>query len=523
MFSVIIENATIVDGTGNKPYKADIAILNDRISYIGDCNKIEATQRINAESLVVLPGFIDVHTHSDVIYYTQPNRDEAICQGITTEITGSCGIGTFPLSRSYDDYEPTMRGILGHRISRSPYKSTGEYLSSLPKTGLNVAAQLAHSPLRAEAVGYSDVPLVGESLKSAINLMKKSLDEGAVSFSTGLSYYPASFGDTEELVELCKVAKQYDVPICAHLRSVLRKPIPNYDKRNELLEIGERTGIRIHYSHYRTTPDTVGNLHAHFAPIERGLSEGLSVTADIYPYPIGAGFCPVYLPLWAMDGGYSSIMKRLQDKSMRKQIIEDLSFSFPPIQNGRFLHAPHHPEYLGRTYQEIAKERNQTIAEMLVDLLREEELNLGFSHGEFTSEQERALEKDFTQILSKPYYMGGSDAIAVHSFPHPRTFGAFSKLVRLCYEHSVPIEIVANRLSNLPAQLFQLKDRGEIAVGKFADLCLFTPGNPTDMATFSDPQKLAIGMEHVIINGDFVLKNGELTGTLAGRPLFRGR
>ncbi len=523
MVDLIIKGADIYDGSGNKPYVADVAIKGDRIVQVGRCEHLDALLQLDAAGLALLPGFIDVHTHSDVIPFSRPERGEAIFQGITTELTGSCGIGIFPLDKAYEDYEPSVRGILGKANTGKHFASAGAYLQAIPRTGINVAAQIAHSPLRAEAIGYRDMPLNGKGMEKAIYLLRESFEEGAVSFSTGLSYYPASFGDTEELVELSHVASGFDAPLCAHLRSVLRVPDPGFDKRLELLKIARRSGVRIHYSHYRTTPETVGKLDELFAPIEQGLTEGLRVTADFYPYPIGAGYCAVYLPLWAMDGGFNAIMTRLRNPSKRAMIIQDLQHAWPPIDHGVILHAPKHPGYLGRSYADIAAMQGKTIAEMLVDLLEQEELEVGFHHGIYTSEQEKLLEIDFPKILAKPYYMGGSDAIPAHMFPHPRTYGAFAKHVRLSREQNLPLELVANRLSKNPAQLFQLKDRGEIAEGKYADLCIFNPDKLRDHATFTDPIHTATGMIHVLVNGQFALRDGALTGTLAGRALYRGK
>ena len=524
MFDIIITGARVYDGRGGEPYATDVAVQGDRIARIGDCGGMDAALRLDASGLSLLPGFIDVHTHSDAVLFARPEREEAIRQGITTELTGSCGIGLFPLDKAYDDYEPTMRGIMGKSASRTHYASAGAFLAALPATGINVAAQLAHSPLRAEAIGYSDQPLIGKGLDKALSLARESLEEGAVSLTTGLSYYPASFGDTDELVALSKVAALFDVPLCAHLRSVLRRPDPSFDKRYELLAIARRSGVRAHFSHYRTIPEAAGKLDDLFAPIEQGLSEGLRVTADFYPYPIGSGFSTVHLPLWAMDGGFASIMARLRDPSLHAKIAQDLPKAWPPIDSGVILHSPHHPEYLGRSYGDIASRRNQTVAEMLADLLEEEELEVGFRPEiAYTDEQERRLEDDFPQILAKPYYMAGSDTLAAHMLPHPRTFGAFAKLVRLCHERGVPLGLVANRLSRNAAQLFQLKDRGEIAEGKYADICLFNPEVFRDQTTFSDPLRFSTGMTHVLVNGRFALRDGVPTGVRAGRALYRGK
>ncbi len=465
--------------------------------------------------MAVMPGFIDVHTHSDMELFLHPNREEALCQGVTTEIAGACGLALFPMRDS--GFAETVTGIYGCRART--FATCGEYMDALPETGVNVAAQLAHSPLRYALCGFDDRPL---PRREAHRLVCEAFEEGACSFSTGLAYYPASFSDTDEIVEICRTAAEYDVPICVHQRSALRRPDMRFDSREEVLEFARGSGIRVHYSHYRTTLNTAGKLDALLEPIERGLSEGLRVTADFYPYPVGAGYAAVNLPMSVMTGGFERIIERLSDPVWRRKILADWRNRPGFISNGIVIHAPRHEEYLNRSYQEIAAGLGTDVPEMLYDLLLEEKLEVAFrpDTGD-AAESSAMLENDFIELMRKPYFMFGSDTLPGHAFPHPRSYGAFAKMLRLAIKHHVPLSLFANRASGIPAALFGLTGRGVIAPGNIADICVFCPDKVRECSSFDMPKRLAQGMELVTVNGKIAVRNSHATGICAGIPVKR--
>lgn len=519
MFDLLIAGGRIYDGRGGAPFRADVGIRQDRIAAIGNLDSCETAERFDASGMAVTPGWIDEHTHSDWQLIRKPDRKEALCQGITTEIVGACGIGLFPLKDS--DYAPVMAGIYGS--CPDVYGSCSEYLDALPETGTNAAVHLAHSPLRCALCGFRDEKL---PVKKAQELARRAFEEGACALSTGLAYYPASFSDTEEVAELCRIAAEFDAPICVHQRTALREnhPLP-FDSREEVLEFARRSGVRVHFSHYRTNPRTAGNLEGLLEVIERGVSEGLRVSADFYPYPVGAGYAAVHLPMRVMEGGFRRIIERLDDPVWRRWILD--VWQRHPEQgpsSGVVLHAPRHPEYLGRSYREIAEIRKESIPEMVLNLLKEEALELAFRpEAEIPEETGERLDRDFVELMRHPAFLFGSDTLPGHAFPHPRSRGAFARLLKLAVRNELPLSEFVRSASARPCELFGLRGRGVLAEKNFADLCVFRPEEVVDRATFADPFREAAGMRLVLVNGKIAVKDGRATGVLAGRAIRRGK
>lgn len=523
MLDLKIKGAMVYDGRGGCPYAADVGIKGERIATIGDLSEAASLEEIEARGLALLPGFIDPHTHSDALLFRDPQRSGALCQGVTTEFIGACGLGLLPLSRErFAEYEKFMRGALGRLPEGIIFDSVDERIRRLGQTGMNVAVQLPHSPVRLSAVGFLDVPLRGYALDKAKDMLRQGFEEGAVSFTTGLSYYPASFGDTEEVAALCKVAAEYDAPLCIHTRTALREPDPAFDPREEALEIARRSGVRLHFSHYRTEPRNAGDIEWVFDSLERGLSEGLGVTAEFYPYETGSSFGAFFLPMWSVEGGQDAIIKRLQDPADRRRIEAAFQQSIKPELYGVFTHLPEHPEYVGMSFESVAAERNQTVPQMFCDMMLEEALEVGF-RGNACSDPAilEQMDRDFMAFMKKPYYMIGSDTLPGHMRPHPRSCGAFAKILRLAREHGLPLELLANRLSYLPARTFRLRDRGEIAEGRYADLVILDPGKASDTASYQNPISLPTGVAYVVVNGRLAVSNEKTTGVMAGYGLRR--
>ncbi len=518
MFDLLIAGGMVYDGRGGVPVRKDIAVQADRIAAVGILTGCPARETFDATGMAVTPGFVDVHTHSDWNLMRKPERAEALCQGITTEIAGACGIGLFPLKKS--DYGHVMAGIFG--TVPCLFSSCAEYLDSLPETGVNAAVHLAHSPLRCALCGFRDVPLPE---KQAQELARQAFREGACAFSTGLAYYPASFSNTEEVIALSRVAAEFDAPVCVHQRTALREGVQAFDPREEVLEFARKSGARVHFSHYRTNLKSAGQLAGLLEPIERGIAEGLRVTADFYPYPVGAGYAAVNLPMRVMEGGCARILERLRDAGWQKQILEEWRKHPEKLPaEGVVLHAPRHPDYWNRTYREIARMRGQDLPEMLLDLLAEEKLCLAFRPGtDAPDELPEMLESDFAELMRNPCYMFGSDTLPGYAFPHPRSYGTFARLLRLAFRKSVPLSTFVQNASARPCRLFGLRNRGILEEKYFADLCVFRHGEVIDRAVFSNPRQTASGMQLVVVNGKIAVRNGRPTGILAGRPLRRGK
>lgn len=517
IFDLVISGGTLCDGSGGKPFAADIGISGKKITALGNLSGMDAKERFDASGMIVMPGFIDVHTHSDMIVFREPERTAPLCQGITTEITGACGLGLFPLPD--DRWCKIMTGIYGG--TAPAFRSCGEYLAALPSPGVNIAVQLAHSPLRFMLCGMVDRPL---PMQEASALIREAFQEGACGFSTGLAYYPAAFDDTDVIAGLCRVVYEFGAPLSVHQRTALRPGMEGFDPREEVLDFARKSGISVQYSHYRTTPGTAGKTRSILEYIERGRAEGLDVSADFYPYPVGAGYAAVNLPMAVMNGSLPEILTEISKPSVYQAILEQWRSDSKFPRKCVLLHAPKHPEYIGKTYAELAEMEKKDIPQFLLDLLIAENLEAAFRlECDFSAESMEQLELDFLELLKQPWYMLGSDTLPGHTMVHPRSFGAFARMLAIAVRHSFPLETFAVRASALPAVKYQLAGRGFIREDHYADLCVFRPDEVRDTADFEHPASPASGMKLVTVNGKIALKNGKTTGCRNGMPLRRNR
>lgn len=520
MFDLLIRNGTIFDGSRSKAYISDIGIVNDRITEIGNLKVSESRDEIDATGLYVMPGFIDTHVHSDMALLHDRQHANGLCQGITTELLGQDGLSYAPLSsENLEMYAKYLSGLNGWFDGvRLDFKDVDDYLNKFHNTvSINVAYQIAHGAIRLEALGFNDTPLKGYALEKAKNLMRVGFEQGAVAFSTGLSYFPCAYSDTDELVELCKVCVEYDAPFVIHLRSVFKgKP---FDPVDEAIEIARRSGVRLHFSHFRTHENNYGKPDELMEPLERAMGEGIEISLDLYPYSMGSGYILALLPPWAVEGGYEATLERLEDPLLRTKITDEVRANMGTV--GRtFTHLKKNKQYIGMDFEAVAKMRNQPVEDMICDLLLEEGLEVGHRGNPTRNKKiKEQMEKDFVWLLSRPYYVIGSDGIPVGEKPHPRAFGTFPKFLKLAKRHRMPYEEFANRAACLPAEVFGLKHRGKIEKGYFADIVIFDPENTKDNATYENPRRLPDGIEFVIVNGKIAVYKEKVTGMFSGHAI----
>ena len=527
-FDVIIRDGTVIDGTGAAPMKADIGIAGERITTVGDIpsSASDSTQTIDATGLHVSPGFIDVHSHADAALLNDGQHASGIRQGVTTEIISPDGLTLAPLSaENYRMYSWYLSGILGlppEGLDMSSIEAARKNYHH--KTSCNVATFAGHGPIRLEAAGMNDVPLTGSKLDVAKKLLRESLEQGAVGLATGLSYYPNSWSNTDELCALMEVTKEFDRPLSIHLRNHNKDRAFGDGGVPEAIEIARRTGTKLHFEHFRTDASSAGRVDELMEPIDKAKSEGVDITLETYPYPVGSSFPQAFFPGYFHEGGPEEMMKTLNDEDRRAELIErmsEISYTDPHGNVWTHINSDKNKHLEGWLFDDVAKEWGVSVQEMMTRMMAEESLACGMRVAPPGNVRVwRQVEEDIMQLMVRPDYMVGSDSIPVGGMPHPRAHGCFVRMVgRLRRRYNYPVEQVVQRMTQNPAERFGLTDRGVIATGKFADLVIFDEQNINDRSSFEDPKVHPEGVSFVIVNGKLSVENEKVTGVLAGQAI----
>lgn len=352
---------------------------------------------------------------------------------------------------------------------------------------------------------------------------KEVLEQGCVGVSTGLSYYPASLCNTEELFLLGKIAAKYDVPFTFHQRN--RDCLDNkyISPVQEVIDVARHCGCHVVLSHYRTYFGNCGRAKEICFPIEDALLEGLRVSADFYPYEIGCTYAAGILPIDILQKGPEFIMKLLYNQEAYNKLEKAIEQSMQIKQDSIILHAPKHKAFLGLSYKQIAEIKGVSPCHIILQLLKEEQLCLVHTSTPLPEKSTcNAMEQDFAFLLTKPYYNIGSDTIPCCQFPHPRSVGTFTRILEIARKYDIDLSIVANRTSYSAAQLYGLKDRGVIKQGAYADLVVFDSHTVASKAGYLTPFEKNCGIKHVMVNGKFAMENGQLQKANSGMQIRRG-
>ncbi len=525
-FDLVITGGTVVDGTGKPGVRADVGINGKTIDSIGELSDATAERVIDATGLIVSPGFIDVHAHSDGALLVDGQHANGIRQGITTEIIAPDGLTLAPLSaENYPMYRHYLSGILGLPSENLDMSSIEASRANYhQKTSCNVATFAGHGPIRLEAVGFEDVPLTGAALDRARGVLREALEQGACGFATGLSYYPQSFSTTDELIELCKVVAEFDRPLSIHLRNHNVDRSPQGGGVAEAIEVGRQSGVKVHFEHYRTQPGSAGDVATILEPIDRAKAEGIDITLETYPYPVGSSFPQAFFPSWMHEGGPEKFIERLADRSIRGQVIEEMKavmYGRPAGNVWTWIGPGGDESMVGMLFDDAAGLDGDDLGEMVCDMMVATSLACGFRGAPPHSTRVwRQVEEDVMELLARPDYMVGSDAIPVGQLPHPRAYGCFPRVVgRLRRRYGYPLEQVVQRVTQNPAQRFGLQGRDVLEAGNFADIVVFDAEHITDRSSFEDPAVFPEGIPHVIVNGRVAVDNERLTGVLAGEAV----
>lgn len=527
MFDVLISGGDVVDGTDAPAFRADIGIRGQRISRIGDLASVPAKRVIDARGLNVAPGFIDTHTHSEGNLLIDPQHACGLRQGITTELLGIDGMSYAPLSsENYLTYRRWLKGLLGEPPEELDMSSVDAFRANYhEKVSINTAYLVPNGTVRLETVGFRDTPLKGDAMERYKDLVREGMAQGAVGFSTGSSYYPGPWTSTDELVEICELVRDLGGVYMAEPRRANPERAFGGGGVREVLEIGRRSGVKLHFAHFRTDPRNAGKVQEHMTEIDEAKADGLDITLDIYPYPSGSTIPVSFLPSWAQEGGPDSIIERLRDPNDRRRIVEYLEkeyYYMRSLDEVVFSYVPGAPSLEGISLPDYAARERRSLGEALCDILLQEDLSVGYtmpppsSYGLW-----KQVSKDSMELIARDDYMVCSDITPAGSMPHPRSYGAFPRFLgrlRRAYP-TVSLEGMVHRMTDRPARRFNLVERGRIREGYFADITIFDAERVIDTATYDDPIQHPVGIPYVLVNGQVAVDSERCTGAMAGQAV----
>ncbi len=538
---LVIRNGRILDGTGAGELRGDLAIGSGKIESLGKA--VEADEVIDATGKIVAPGFIDLHSHGDlVLAWPSDERlsllEGRIAQGITTEIVGNCGLGVAPLFGGAPELLPQINGWMTPATFGWDWKGIADYLSHLERVGLpvNVGTLAPHGPLRLGVHSLAPGETSGEERRLMAEALDAALEEGAFGLSAGLIYPPGMYSSTEELSFLAeRVSRARGVFTC-HVRGSSETLL---DAVSELLRISGGTGVRVHHSH----AEAVGRRHwpklARVLEMEEAArAEGVPVSADMFPYTVAATMMLAIFPPWSLEGGLPGLLERLKDDGERERIrvsIETVSPSWPPWREGGWPHnlvkavgweriristlsSNRNRALEGSTLEELGRARGRNSFDAIADLMIEEEGNVGQFVEDISGEEGLAA------LVKNPEVAFVTDANDYgKGKPHPAAYGSFPRVLGryVRRERLLTLAEAVRRMTSLPAAILGLPDRGVLREGARADVVVFDPEAIEDRATLEEPRRRAQGVEMVLVNGQVVYRGGALTGALPGVALRR--
>lgn len=527
-FSVILRGGNVYDGSGGDPVVADVGVDGNRIAALGDLREAAADEVLDVAGRAVAPGFIDVHTHCDFVPFLGGDDESvglaSLKQGVTTQICGNCGFSAFPaLPERLAEVHGHVQAVFG--VGSAAYETLVDYCEAVEERPLvtNFGFLTGHGTLRAGVVGFDARACSRHELETMRALLRDSIREGALGFSSGLIYPPGSYAPREELAALAAVAAAEGVPYTTHMRD---EGDAVEAALEEALDVGRRSGAAVQISHHKVAGRrNWGRSAQTLAMIDSAADDDVDVAIDVYPYTAGSTVLRALLPPWANEGDVPAVLARLQDSYARARIAEDCEAGLPGWQNFVTMadwdgivvaNTPRHRDCEGRTILALADERGTTPAECVCDLIVGEE-------GGGTVIVHMMEEEDVRAILRYERAMIGSDSMPLAGKPHPRVAGTFPRVLSR-YARDEAILSVAEaifKMTAFPADRFALRDRGRVAIGSVADLVVFAPDSVRDAATYSDPLQPPLGIDYVLLNGRVAVRAGCVTGVRAGRVIAR--
>lgn len=533
-YDLIIKDGRIVDGSGNPWYKADIMVDEGKIVKIGLTDE-ETKRVISAKGLMVAPGFIDAHSHTDHNTLLYREMENITRQGITTAVAGQCGSSPAPISeKNREQAQKEIDGWIPEGMELEITWSTfEEYLKEEEKKGLgaNVAHLVGHGAIRGAGVGLEARNPTPDELETMKEMTAEAMEAGAYGLSSGLIYPPGIYADTGELVELSKVAAGYGGVYDSHIRGegkTLMKAL------EEAIVIGEKAGIPVQISHHKVASRSLwGKSRETLEMFEKARGRGVDVTIDQYPYKAGSTGLITLLPPWAHDGGKEEALRRLQDMALREEMRKDIERGIPGWENFAgelgwgnvyvsYVKTDENKHIEGMNIVEVKECRgSEDEFTALSELLLEEEGSAGMVifYGD---------EEDVRLIMKHPLHMVGTDAGSCtvegpfsKGKPHPRHYGTYPRILGTYVrkEKVLRLEDAVRKMTSFPAQRFGILDRGLIRTGMWADIVIFNFNEISENSTYKNPHQFPSGINYVIVNGQVTIDNGKYSGILAGKTL----
>ncbi len=525
MCDLLIKNATIYDGTGGPGFPGHLIVEGERVAVVGKRTSKKAKRVIDADGLAVCPGFIDIHGHSDYQILVNPRAESKVRQGVTTEIGGNCGSSAAPIwGKAAEERRDSSRKIFG---LDQQWKSLEEYYQELAKKGIsiNFGLLIGHGNLRSSVMGGRDDRPTGDELEQMIREAEAGMKEGAFGISAGLFYPPGCFAEVTELIALGRTVRKYGGIFTFHLRSEGEGII---EAIREALEVGREADIPIQISHLKLSErENWNKIESVFQLIEKAQDEGIPVSCDCYPYLASHTVLASILPNWVVEGGREKMLSRLQNTQKRLKVKQDISREHPDDYwdsvtiSQVFLEE--NKKYEGQKLSSAARSEGKEILDFTLELLCREE-------GRVTAIYFTMCEENLKRILSKPYCMVGSDAalradygVLSQGRPHPRAYGTFPRVLSKYVREEGLLDLggAIRKMTLDPCRKLEIKERGVLKEGNFADIVIFDPLEIEDQANYTEPRQYPRGIKFVMVNGEITVEEGEHTGTSGGKILTR--
>jgi len=526
-FDLLIENGTVVDGSGERGVAAAVGVRDGRLEVVyGETGALAAGRRVDATNLTVAPGFIDLHSHSGLMIFADPLHQPKVRQGVTTEVIGVDGLSYAPIpdANDLDALAHMNAGLDGRPDIAYDWSSVESYLDRLDALhpSVNLAYMVGNSALRIGAMGWEEVEASNGDVANMRAMLREAMEQGAIGLSSGLDYPPGAYASTDELAQLTAEAARHGGFYHTHVRYALGDRY--LDPFREAIEIGRRGEGPTHITHFYHRQTFPGGPGPMLALVDDARAEGLDVTFDTYPYEWASTRLLIMIPLWVQAGGPMPTKERLADPGVRDRIRRELADrgvlfagrrAWDDVRLGAFT-TPDLLRWEGLTLGEVIADRGDDPVDVLCDLLLAEDLRVNqVTPGPWT--------ETLRDFIRHPVGMIGTDSTFIGAKPSPRTYGSFPRVLGqfVREEALLSLEEAVRSMTSAPAARLGLADRGLIRDGNAADVVIFDPERVRSNATYDEPRRFPDGIEWVIVAGELVVERGRHTGARPGRVLGR--